>query len=103
MTGSSSDATLPSQAHRFGLTEGVEKAFVADLAPAEARGTAFGMYNLIIGAGAAPASLMMGLPWDSFGATTALMTGAALSLAAVFLLMILVREVNQSPNQSTAN
>jgi MFS family permease len=84
----------------FGLTEGVEKAFVADLTPKESRGTAFGLYHLVIGVGAAPASLMMGLLWDRFGAITALMTGAALSLAAVFLLMILVRESNQSPNHS---
>jgi MFS family permease len=82
----------------FGLTEGVEKAFVADLTPAESRGAAFGLYNLIIGVGAAPASLMTGLLWDRFGAVAALLTGAALSLTAVFLLMILVREANQSTN-----
>lgn len=76
----------------FGLTEGVEKAFVADLAPAELRGTAFGFYNLIIGVGAAPASLMTGWLWDRFGAVAALTTGAGLSLIAVFLLMVLVRE-----------
>ncbi|MGH9936863.1 MAG: MFS transporter, partial [Blastocatellia bacterium] len=83
----------------FGLTEGVEKAFVADLTPAEARGTAFGLYNLVIGVGALPASLMMGLLWDRLGAITALVTGAALSLTAVFLLTTLVREANPSPNQ----
>jgi MFS family permease len=84
----------------FGLTEGVEKAFVADLTPAESRGAAFGLYNLIIGIGAAPASLMMGALWDHFGAVVALMTGAALSLIAVFLLIILVSEANQSANRS---
>jgi MFS-type transporter involved in bile tolerance (Atg22 family) len=78
----------------FGLTEGVEKAFVADLTPAESRGTAFGLYNLIIGVGALPASLMTGWLWDRFGAIAALATGAGLSLIAVFLLMILVREAN---------
>jgi hypothetical protein len=40
------------------------------------------------------------LLWDRFGAITALMTGAALSLTAVFLLMILVRESDQSPSHS---
>ena len=33
----------------FGLTEGVEKAWVADLAPADGRGNAFGIYNAVIG------------------------------------------------------
>jgi MFS family permease len=78
----------------FGLTEGVEKAFVADLAPAESHGTAFGLYHLIIGVGALPASLMTGWLWDRFGAIAALTTGAGLSLLAVVLLMILVREAN---------
>ena len=45
----------------FGLTEGVEKALVADLVPAERRGTAFGWYNLAIGLGALPASLLFGI------------------------------------------
>ena len=37
----------------FGLTEGVEKAWIADLAPAAARGTAFGIYNAALGVGSA--------------------------------------------------
>lgn len=80
----------------FGLTEGVEKAFVADLSPAELRGTAFGLYNLVIGAGALPASLMTGWLWDRFGAIAALATGAGLSLTAVLLLTTLVREPTRS-------
>ena len=39
----------------FGLTEGVEKALVADLAPARLRGSAFGLYHLTVGIGAFPA------------------------------------------------
>jgi MFS family permease len=80
----------------FGLTEGVEKALVADLTYSELRGTAFGLYNLVIGIGALPASLIMGALWDHFGATTALATGAALSLLAAILLSIAVRESNSS-------
>ena len=38
----------------FGLTEGVEKALVADLVPAARRGVAFGWYNLALGLGALP-------------------------------------------------
>jgi MFS family permease len=80
----------------FGLTEGVEKALVADLTPADLRGTAFGLYNLVIGIGALPASLMLGALWDRFGATAALMTGAGLSLLAAVLLALAVRESNSS-------
>jgi MFS family permease len=72
----------------FGLTEGVEKALVADLAGAEQRGTAFGWYNLVIGLGALPASLLTGLLWEQFGAAVALLTGAGLSLLAAFWLSV---------------
>lgn len=72
----------------FGLTEGTEKALVADLVAPELRGTAFGLYNLIIGIAALPASLMLGLLWQRFGAETALLTGAGLSLLAALLLLV---------------
>jgi len=42
----------------FGMTEGVEKALVADLVPTGVRGAAFGWYNLTIGLAALPASLI---------------------------------------------
>ncbi len=76
----------------FGLTEGVEKAFVADLVAPEQRGTAFGLYNLIIGIGALPASLLLGLLWQNFGAATALIASAIVSLLATVLLIGLVPE-----------
>jgi MFS family permease len=66
----------------FGLTEGVEKALVADLVPAERRGAAFGFYNLAIGVAALPASLLFGAIWDRRGAPAAFAFGAALALAA---------------------
>lgn len=66
----------------FGLTEGVEKALIADLSPSHLRGSAFGLYNLMIGIGALPASLLFGWIWQSFGSAAAFGTGAAFALAA---------------------
>jgi MFS family permease len=66
----------------FGLVEGTEKALVADVAPAGRRGTAFGWYNLAVGLGALPASLLFGAVWDRFGPAAAFQLGAALALAA---------------------
>jgi MFS family permease len=66
----------------FGLTEGVEKALVADLVPADRRGAAFGWYNLALGLGALPASLLFGAIWDWQGPTAAFTFGAALALFA---------------------
>lgn len=70
----------------FGLTEGVEKALVADFAPAHLRGSAFGLYHLIVGVGAFPASLLFGLVWQKFGAATAFGMGAGLAMLASVML-----------------
>jgi MFS family permease len=74
----------------YGLTEGVEKAFVADLADPEERGGAFGWYNFAVGVGALPASVIFGLIWHEFGAAAAFGTGAALAVIASMLLVMLV-------------
>jgi len=73
----------------FGLTEGAEKALVADLVPPEKRGTAFGLYNLAFGITVFPASLLLGGIWSWFGASVAFIFSAMLSmLAAIFLLTV---------------
>lgn len=74
----------------FGLTEGVEKALVADLAPVARRGAAFGWYNLAIGIGALPASVIFGLLWDRMGPTAAFDFGAILAGLAALGLLVLV-------------
>jgi MFS family permease len=66
----------------FGLTEGSERALVADMVSLESRGTAFGWYNLAIGLGALPASLLFGFVWDRSGAPVAFLMGASLALVA---------------------
>jgi MFS family permease len=70
----------------FGLTEGAERALVADLAPAGSHGTAFGLYNGVLGVGALIASVLFGWIWSAVGAEAAFATGAALALVAAALL-----------------
>ena len=72
----------------FGFAEGTEKAFVADLAPASRRGTAFGIYNAVVGFGALTASIVFGVLWSVFGVTVAFGTGAALAAVATVLLFV---------------
>jgi MFS family permease len=74
----------------FGLTEGTEKALVADLAPAERRGFAFGVYNAVQGVGALAASVLFGLVWSSYGARRAFAMGAVLAIVATALLFVAV-------------
>jgi MFS family permease len=79
----------------FGLTEGAELALVADVAPHDRRGAAFGWYYLAIGIGALPASLIFGGVWDRFGAGRAFDLGAALALAASLALLLVPRQRQQ--------
>ena len=73
----------------YAMTEGTEKALVADLVPQTRRGVAYGWYNLAIGLGALPASLIFGAIWDRVGAPTAFKFGAALALiAAIGMTMV---------------
>ena len=71
----------------FGLTEGVEKALVADLVAPEKRGTAYGFYNLAYSITVLPASVLFGLFWDRLGATPAFLISASISLCAAVLLL----------------
>jgi MFS family permease len=71
----------------FGMVEGSERALVADMAPPEARGTAFGWYNAAIGIAAFPASVLFGLLWNWYGSSVAFGFGAALALLAAALLL----------------
>jgi MFS family permease len=74
------------------LTEGPERALVADLVGPASRGRAFGWYHAVTGGLMLPASLLTGALWQGLGAAPALLTGAALAALAAALLVILVRE-----------
>lgn len=76
----------------YGLSEGTEKAMIADMAPASLRGTAFGIYNGALGVGALFASVVFGLVWKFVSAAAAFGLGAALALLATVLLAALVKE-----------
>jgi MFS family permease len=81
----------------YAATEGVAKAFVADLVPEAQRGTAYGWFNAAIGITALPASLLAGLLWQGlgqwagFGASAPFFFGAALALLAGVLLWRMVK------------
>jgi MFS family permease len=73
----------------FGLTEGAEKAWVADMTPAHRSGTAFGVYNAALGVGGLAASVLFGLIWTQVSPRAAFLTGAAIALVASILLAAL--------------
>jgi len=71
----------------FGFTEPVERAWVAGLAPAKLRGSAFGYYNAAIGIGALPASVVFGAIWVLASPAAAFLFGAVLAAVAVVMLL----------------
>jgi MFS family permease len=68
------------------LTEGAERALIADAVPPGVRGRALGMYSLITGAGLLAASVMAGEVWERVSPAAALLLGAALAVAASAML-----------------
>jgi MFS family permease len=85
----------------YALTEGVEKAFVADLVGAEVRGSAFGWYNLTVAIGALPASVVFGFLWTRGSPALAFGTGASIALVAT-LLLVMLRIGPRGPHSETA-
>ena len=84
----------------YGMTEGVEKALVADFVPSAHRGRAYGIYHGAEGLAKLPASLMFGVFWYVIGATVAFSIGAALAAAAVIWLAVLLWTTSRAARTS---
>jgi MFS family permease len=81
----------------FALSEGVEKAYVADLAPEYLRGAAFGWFHLVVACGALPASVVFGLVWSMASPGAAFGLAAGIALLAAFLVSRLGETVANAP------
>lgn len=73
----------------MGFTQGLLAALVADTAPPELRGTAFGMFNLVTGLALLAASITAGALWDGSGPQATFLAGAV--FAVLTLVGLLVR------------
>lgn len=67
----------------MGITQGLLATMVADTAPADLRGTAYGFFNLMSGMAMLVASVIAGLLWDKLGAEVTFYAGAAFCLVAL--------------------
>jgi len=70
----------------MGMTQGLLATMVANTAPAELRGTAFGFFNLASGLTMLLASVLAGLLWDSWGASATFHAGAGFCLLSLLAL-----------------
>lgn len=82
----------------YALTEGVQRAYVADLVPAERRGAALGTFNAATGAAMLPASLIGGLLWQEVAPSAAFYYGAAFAAMAALLFRITAQARTSAPH-----
>jgi len=68
------------------MTQGLLAAMVANAAPAELRGTAFGLFNLVSGVAMLVASGLAGLLWDQLGASFTFLAGGAFCMLALLTI-----------------
>ena len=75
----------------YGAAEGVGRALVADMVPAEKRGTAYGLYHGAVGISVLPASVIAGWLWQSINPAAPFFFGAGLAAIACIALVVLVK------------
>jgi MFS family permease len=74
----------------YATTEGVAKAFVADIVGSERRGRAYGIYNMVVGLISLPASFIAGELWDRVNPAAPFYFGAAIAVVAFIALVFFV-------------
>ena len=75
----------------MGLTEGIQKAFLATIIPQQFKATAFGVYNTIVGIAMLPASLIGGWLWDHVSPSATFYFGAiTASLSAILFIIFII-------------
>ena len=72
----------------YAMTEGVLRAWIADLVPSSSRGSIFGVFNWLTGVAAFPASLLAGWLWRHYSPSAPFLISALLSFAAAALLVL---------------
>lgn len=76
----------------YGISEGVTRAFVSDLVPAEKRGTAYGWYHAAVGISVLPASVIAGLLWQYISPAVTFYFGAGMAGVAMLGFLLFIRE-----------
>lgn len=85
----------------MGLTEGIQKAFLATIIPPDFKATAFGVYAAAVGLAMFPASLIAGWLWDHVSPAATFYFGAATAALSALLFMALIVSINHSERLTT--
>ena len=79
----------------MGLTEGIQKAFLATIIPGEFKATAYGIYNAVTGLAMFPASLFAGWLWDHYSSSAPFYYGAGMAALAAVLFIFYIALVDR--------
>ena len=85
----------------MGLTEGIQKAFLATIIPPDFKATAFGVYATAVGLATLPASLIGGLLWDRVSPAATFYFGACTALCSAIMFSVLIVAANVSSRKAT--
>ncbi len=75
----------------YGMIDGVQRAFVADLAPPELKATSLGAFHSAIGLAALPGGLISGILWQQISPSATFAFGAAMSLVGLLLVAFVTK------------
>jgi len=79
----------------MGLTEGIQKAFLATIIPPDFKATAFGVYNTAIGLAMFPASLIGGWLWDHISPSATFYYGSVTASLSAVLFVIFIAAIKK--------
>ncbi|MEG0649430.1 MAG: MFS transporter, partial [Oscillospiraceae bacterium] len=74
------------------MISGAERAMITEISPPHLKGTMLGLQSTIVGIALLPASVIAGVLWDTIGVAAPFVFGAALSLVAAIMLIILLNK-----------
>ncbi|MCX6665814.1 MAG: MFS transporter [Euryarchaeota archaeon] len=81
----------------FAMIDGVERAFVVDLAPTNLKGTALGTFHTVTGLIALPGGLLLGVLWDTFSPNTTFLFAFILTACSLPLLAVIKQKKIETP------
>lgn len=79
-----------------GMSDGAQRAYVAELAGPDVRGTAFGIFHTATGVMLLPASIIGGILWDKVGPEATFLYGSSLALLSLLVFVLPLRNKNSS-------
>ncbi len=81
------------------LLSGAERAFIAEAAPVQLRGTVLGIYGTLQGVGLLLASIVAGVLWDTVGSNAPFWFGGALALVSAVAVAVIFRTSRRAPRR----